>query len=160
MCKLVDGCYLLRANFCIGVDMIEQIEQVLRLSVDIICAYLSNHTVAPTELPVLIDSVSATLGGLAGSAGGAGPVAPALTAAQIRKSITPDYIVCFENGRSYRSLTRHLRAAYGLTPEDYRAKWRLPPDYPMVAPNYAAMRSQLARNTGLGSARPRSRGTG
>src|SRR5690606_1856614 len=108
----------------------------------------------PADVTVLIDSVSVTLGALTGAAVQAEPTAPLLTPAQIRKSVTPDYIICFENGRSYRSLTRHLRAAYGLSPEEYRAKWNLPSDYPMVAPNYAAMRSQLARSIGLGSARP------
>lgn len=128
------------------------------LATKIICAYLSNHTVAPGELDGLIASVHAALSGAGAGARPAAPAAPALTAAQIRKSISPDFIVCFENGKQYRSLTRHLRAAYGLSPEEYRVKWGLPADYPMVAPNYAEMRSQLARNIGLGAARDSGRG--
>lgn len=130
--------------------MSEEIECLLPLVTDIVCAYLSNHAVAPAALPALIDSVSVTLAGLRGVVAQPEATLPALTSMQIRKSITPDHIICFENGHSYRSLTRHLRAAYGLSPEQYRAKWGLPSDYPMVAPNYAAVRSQLARNIGLG----------
>lgn len=122
----------------------------------IICAYLSNHNVSPAELDGLIASVHAALVGAGGESPAVEPARQALTAAQIRKSISPDFILCFENGKRYRSLTRHLRAAYGLSPEAYRAKWGLPPDYPMVAPNYAEMRSRLARNIGLGATRDRS----
>lgn len=135
-------------------NMSKQSEDVLPFVVDIVCAYVSNHAVAPADVPALIDTVSARLSALAGGVLPTEALTPQLTTAQIRKSVTADYIVCFENGRSYRSLTRHLRAAYGLTPEEYRAKWHLPPDYPMVAPNYAAMRSKLARSIGLGSANP------
>ncbi|MFC0282987.1 MucR family transcriptional regulator [Camelimonas abortus] len=126
---------------------------MLRLSVDVVCAYVANNQIDAAELPQLISRIHESFRKLAQTPEDqerAGRPAP-LTPAQIRKSVTPDYIICFENGRPYRSLTRHLRAAYGLTPAEYRAKWGLPPDYPMVAPNYAAMRSQLARNIGLGS---------
>ncbi|MFD2677575.1 MucR family transcriptional regulator [Camelimonas lactis] len=126
------------------------------LATKIICAYLSNHNVPPAELDGLIASVHAALAGAGGEPQAVEPARQALTAAQIRKSISPDFIICFENGKRYRSLTRHLRAAYGLSPEAYRAKWGLPPDYPMVAPNYAEMRSRLARDIGLGAPRDRS----
>lgn len=120
----------------------------------VVSAYVSNHSVAAGDLPALIATVHAALDGLT-TGSRQGPDAPQpLTPAQIRKSISADFIVCFENGKPYRSLTRHLRAAYGLSPEGYRAKWGLPVDYPMVAPNYAAMRSRLARDIGLGVARP------
>lgn len=132
--------------------MCENNGNITVLVADIVGAYLSNQTLAATELPALIEGVHAALATLDGS-GGKQDVAPSLTHAQIRKSITPDHIICFENGKSYRSLTRHLRSAYGLSPEEYRAKWGLPHDYPMVAPNYAALRSQLARNIGLGAIR-------
>ncbi|GHE57199.1 MucR family transcriptional regulator [Camelimonas fluminis] len=128
------------------------------LATKIICAYLSNHSVAPGELDGLIASVHAALSGLGEGPRAVKPAAATLSAAQIRKSISPDFIVCFENGKQYRSLTRHLRAAYGLSPEEYRVKWGLPADYPMVAPNYAEMRSQLARNIGLGATRDPARG--
>lgn len=141
-----------------GCLMTQYTKEVSRCAVDIICAYVANNTLQPAELTGLIAEVHGALARLAAGervTAQAQPATPApLTAAQIRKSITPDYIICFENGRSYRSLTRHLRAAYDLSPAEYRLKWGLPPDYPMVAPNYAAMRSDLARKIGLGAGRP------
>lgn len=130
--------------------MCKENDNIVTLVADIISAYLANQTIGASEVPELIKSVHGALIRLDAPATSEDRQ-PALTAAQIRKSITPDHIICFENGKPYRSLTRHLRAAYGLTPDEYREKWGLSPDYPMVAPNYAALRSQLARNFGLGA---------
>ena len=123
----------------------------IELTADIVSAFVSNNTVTPAELPLLISSVHATLGNLGKPAQAPEPekLAPPVP---IRKSITPDYLISLEDGKRYKSLRRHLKGR-GLTPEQYRAKWGLPHDYPMVAPNYSAQRSQLARNLGLGRKR-------
>ncbi|MFT4956419.1 MAG: putative transcriptional regulator [Brevundimonas sp.] len=118
------------------------------MTTDIVTAYVSNNAVAPEELASLITSVHAALAGMpSGAEPEPEPQAPAVP---IRKSITPDYIISLEDGSRYKSLKRHLATKYGMSPEDYRAKWRLPPDYPMVAPNYAKARSELAKSMGLG----------
>ena len=126
------------------------------LTADIVSAYISNNPVPPAELAQLISRVHgalnqlATTGHVEGKAADAGPLQPAVP---IKKSVMPDYIVCLEDGRTFKSLKRHLRAKYNLSPEQYRAKWSLPPDYPMVAPNYAKARSDLAKAIGLGQTR-------
>jgi predicted transcriptional regulator len=125
-------------------------EEILKLVTEIVTAYVSRNAVAAEDLPNVIKSVHATLGGIQGAETGA-PVRP--PAVPVKKSVTPDYIVCLEDGKKLKMLKRYLRAQYGLTPEAYRAKWNLPADYPMTAPNYAARRSEFAKQIGLG--RPR-----
>lgn len=119
----------------------------------IVAAYASNNRLMPQDLAGLVQSVHATLVALRGGvAEGGEPPKPAVS---IKKSVTDDYIVCLEDGLKFKSLKRHLRSAYKMTPEDYRAKWGLAHDYPMVAPNYAAHRSKLAKQIGLGRKRGR-----
>ena len=119
------------------------------LTAEIVSAYVSNNTVASGDIPALINQVhSALLRVSANNAGAA--VEPPKPAVSVKKSITPEYLVCLEDGKKFKSLKRHLRTQYNMTPEKYREKWSLPPDYPMVAPNYAAARSRLARDMGLG----------
>jgi len=122
------------------------------LAADVVAAYVSNNTVSLADLPALIAQVHKAL--VATATGAADKPAEAqVPAVSIKKSIHPDYIVCLEDGKKFKSLKRHLRTKYDLSPEEYRAKWGLPADYPMVAPNYAAARSQLARSMGLGQQR-------
>ncbi|WP_029002669.1 MucR family transcriptional regulator [Azorhizobium doebereinerae] len=120
----------------------------LDLVADIVTAYVGNNTVAVSDLASLIQSVHTTLGKLGTPA--EEPVEELKPAVAIKKSVTPDFIICLEDGRKFKSLKRHLRTAYNMTPDAYREKWGLPRDYPMVAPNYAAARSELARTMGLG----------
>jgi predicted transcriptional regulator len=124
------------------------------LTAEIVSAYVSNNTVASGDIPALISQVhSALLRVLSGQGEAASePLKPAVP---VKRSINPDFIVCLEDGKKFKSLKRHLRTQYGMTPEQYREKWSLPPDYPMVAPNYAAARSQLAKQMGLGQQRRR-----
>jgi len=124
-------------------------DNLIELTVDVVSAYVSNNPVPAGELPALIGQIYAAL---KGTVDGAAPEKPeALNpAVPIRKSVTPDYIISLEDGRKFKSLKRHLSTRYGLTPDEYRAKWGLPADYPMVAPNYAAARSVLAKSMGLG----------
>ena len=122
-------------------------DDILKQVTEIVAAYVSKNEVAAGELPALIKSVHATLGGFAGNETAAAAKAPAVS---VKKSVTPDYIVCLEDGKKLKMLKRYLRARYGLTPEAYRAKWNLPADYPMTAPNYAARRSDFAKQIGLG----------
>jgi predicted transcriptional regulator len=127
---------------------------------EIVSAYVSNNPVPAAELPALIVSVAAALGGLASGAA-AEAHEPQKPAVLIKKSVTPDYIISLEDGKKFKSLKRHLMSHYGMTPDEYRVKWNLPSDYPMVAPNYAAARSQLAKKMGLGrklGEKPKSRG--
>lgn len=124
----------------------------IALAADIVSAYVSNNSVAATELPLLINEVHAALQRVA--TGESEPVVEQLKpAVPLKKSVAPDYIVCLEDGKKFKSLKRHLRTQYNMTPEQYREKWGLPPDYPMVAPNYAAARSELAKQMGLGQQR-------
>ncbi|MDP4004597.1 MucR family transcriptional regulator [Methylobacterium sp. NEAU K] len=123
----------------------------LTLSVDIVSAFVSNNPVPVPELPALIAAVHATLHGL--SQPSAPPVDELRPAVSIRRSVQPDFIVCLEDGKKFKSLKRHLRTHYNLTPDEYRQKWGLAPDYPMVAPTYAAARSSLAKSMGLGHQR-------
>jgi predicted transcriptional regulator len=124
------------------------------LTAEIVSAYLSNNTVASADIPALINQVHAAL--LRVSSGEAQPSGePLKPAVPVKKSINPDFIVCLEDGKKFKSLKRHLRTQYNMTPEQYRDKWSLPHDYPMVAPNYAAARSHLAKQMGLGQQRRR-----
>ncbi len=132
------------------------------LTAEIVAAFVANNSLPIGELPTLIHSVHAALQRLAsGPVSSAPPVEKQQPAVSIRKSITPDYLVCLDDGKQFKSLRRHL-AGLGMTPEQYREKWNLPRDYPMVAPNYAAQRSELAKRAGLGQrpehAAPRKRG--
>jgi len=116
---------------------------------EIVAAHLSNNTVTMTEIPRLINEVYAALSNLVQAQ--SKPAERQEPAIPLKKSVTADYIVCLEDGKKLKMLKRHLRTAYGLTPEQYREKWGLPADYPMVAPNYAKKRSTLARQIGLGT---------
>ncbi len=122
---------------------------VLRMAVDIVSAYVGNNPVAANEVPDIINTVYGSLSSLNGQ-GAMGGVEPAKPAVSIRRSVTPDYIICLEDGKKLKMLKRHLRAAYNMTPDEYRVKWNLPADYPMVAPNYARQRSNFAKKIGLG----------
>lgn len=124
----------------------------IELTANIVSAYVSNNPVPAADIPTLINQIHSALMQL--SAGRADVAAePLRPAVSIKKSITPDHLVCLEDGKKFKSLRRHLRSQYNMTPEQYREKWGLPPDYPMVAPNYAAARSQLAKQMGLGQQR-------
>lgn len=128
----------------------------IELTADIVSAYVRNHSVPAAEIPALINQVHSALLQVSN---GAKPIAiePAKPAISVKKSITSDFIVCLEDGKKFKSLRRHLRSKYNMTPEQYREKWGLAPDYPMVAPNYAAARSRLAKQMGLGQQRRRKR---
>jgi predicted transcriptional regulator len=119
-----------------------------------VTAFLSNNHVPAHEVPELVRQVRNSILSLSGGGGEeAGVVTAAKPAVPIKRSVTDAYIVCLEDGLKFKSLKRHLRSSYGMTPEEYRAKWNLPHDYPMVAPNYAQHRSQLAKQIGLGKQR-------
>lgn len=121
----------------------------------IVAAYVGNHRVEESRLPELIDTVAATMqrvGNMQQTGGSATSPEPAVN---VKKSVTADFIICLEDGKKFKSLKRHLRTRYGLSPDEYRNKWGLPSDYPMVAPNYAKERSNLAKRMGLGTARQR-----
>lgn len=129
-------------------------ETTLELTAEILSAYVANNKVPREDLISLIGSVDAALKALAsGSAAPVEPSAPLVPAVPIKKSIQSDYIVCLEDGLKFKSLRRHLSASYNLSPDEYRAKWGLPANYPMVAPNYAARRSELAIASRLGKKR-------
>lgn len=136
--------------------MTEEIESktdnIIELTADVVSAYVSNNAVPVADLPLLIGQVYEALKSKVNGVVEV-KVEPSVPAVPIKKSVTPDYIVCLEDGKKFKSLRRHLTTHYGLTPADYRAKWGLPADYPMVAPNYAAERSALARASGLGRKR-------
>jgi predicted transcriptional regulator len=127
-----------------------QTEGFLRLTSDIIAAYVSNNAVPPAALPDLIKSLVGALAGLNGASTPAAEPERRKPAVPITRSIQNEYIVCLEDGKQLKMLKRYLRARYDMSPEDYRRKWNLPPDYPMVAPAYAQRRSQFARDIGLG----------
>jgi predicted transcriptional regulator len=126
---------------------------LLRLVSDIVAAYVSNNPVPTGELPAMIKSVHATLGSLTGGTAGE-VVTSQKPSVPIKKSVTPEYLVCLEDGKKLKMLKRYLRSRYGLSPDQYRAKWGLPADYPMVASNYAAQRSEFAKKIGLGRSAP------
>jgi predicted transcriptional regulator len=121
---------------------------LIGLTAEIASAYVGNNSLAPSELPNLLTSIYAALS--ESETPGTPVVEIRVPAVSIRKSITDEFLICLEDGRPFKSLKRHLRTKYGLSPEDYRAKWGLPKDYPMVAPAYAATRSSLAKSMGLG----------
>ena len=130
---------------------------LIDLSADIVCAYVSHNALSVTDLPKLIADVHAALRGLQS------PVAAVAAEEQkpavaVRKSVAPDYSICLEDGKKLKMLKRHLKSAYNMSPEQYRERWGLPPEYPMVAPNYAKKCSQLARDLGLGTKAKRRRG--
>jgi predicted transcriptional regulator len=129
----------------------------IELTADIVSAYLANNTVSAGDIPSLISDIHSAL--VKVSAGQDIPVVfePAKPAVPVKKSITNDFIICLEDGKKFKSLKRHLRTAYNMSPEQYREKWGLPQDYPMVAPNYAEARSKLAKQMGLGQKRKRGR---
>lgn len=122
---------------------------LIELSTDIVSAYVSHNSVSPTDLPRLIADVHNALKALQSNEAPA-PVEELKPAVPVRKSVAADYIICLEDGKKFKSLKRHLRTHYNLSPEEYREKWGLPADYPMVAPSYSATRSKLAKDNGLG----------
>jgi predicted transcriptional regulator len=122
-------------------------DEILKLVTEIVAAYVSKNPVAAHELPGIIKNVHATLGGFSGGQERTLPRAPAVS---VKKSVQPDYIVCLEDGKKLKMLKRYLRSRYKLSPSEYRDRWNLPPDYPMVAPNYAQKRSDFAKKIGLG----------
>ena len=122
---------------------------LLDMTAGIVSAYVGNNTVTATDLPALIRQVHAALAAVGGPVE-AEPAPLKEPAVPVKRSIAPDHLVCLEDGRKFKSLKRHLRTKYDMSPEEYRAKWNLPKDYPMVAPNYAKARSELAKSMGLG----------
>jgi len=123
--------------------------EILRMTAEVVAAYVGNNSLSATQLPEVINTVY----GIFNRVNGATTLAngqPQKAAIPVRRSITPDYIVCLEDGKKLKMLKRHLRTVYGLSPDEYRAKWRLPTDYPMVAPNYSKQRSAFAKKIGLG----------
>lgn len=129
-------------------DPNDMTETIITLTADIVAAHVSNNSVAVSDLPTLIANVHTALAGLGG--GSPVPEVRAEPAVSIRASVKPDYIVCLDDGKKLKMLKRHLMTHYGMTPDEYRAKWGLPADYPMVAPNYAEQRRKLAVKIGLG----------
>ncbi|MGL4313511.1 MAG: MucR family transcriptional regulator [Sphingomonas sp.] len=130
-------------------------ETLITLTADIVAAHVSNNSVAVSDLPTLINNVHGALSSLGSPA--PEPEIKQEPAVSVRASIKPDYIVCLEDGKKLKMLKRHLMTHYNMTPEQYRTKWNLPADYPMVAPNYAEQRRSLAKKIGLGTKRRRSR---
>ena len=133
----------------------EQTGDLLTLTTEIVAAHVSNNTVSLSDLPQLINQVYNSLANI-----GTAPAAPLSRpqpAVSIKKSVQPEYLVCLEDGKKLKMLKRHLKTAYNMTPEAYRERWGLPPDYPMVAPNYAEQRSRLAKEIGLGTRARRAR---
>ena len=123
--------------------------EVIEMTADIVSAYVGNNSVTAADLPALIQSVHRALAAIS-SGSEAAEAAPKEPAVPVRRSVTPEHLICLEDGRKFKSLKRHLRTKYNMSPEEYRAKWSLPKDYPMVAPNYAKARSELAKQMGLG----------
>lgn len=133
-------------------------DTLLTLTADIVAAHVSNNSVAVNDLPQLIQNVHAALTTISSS--GSAPEAKPEPKVSIRSSIKPDYIVCLEDGKKQKMLKRHLMTNHGMTPDEYRQKWGLAADYPMVAPNYAEQRRTLAKSIGLGTKRRKTRGRG
>ena len=127
-------------------------DETRRLTVQIVSAHVGHNSVAQGDLPALIAQVYGALSGLGKAAESAAPARPE-PAVSIRKSITPDFLICLEDGKKLKMLKRHLNSAFNMTPDEYRQRWGLPADYPMVAPNYAQQRSTLAKTIGLGTRR-------
>lgn len=136
------------------IEGVAENEKLVGLASQIICSYVTNNLVANGELPKLIDDVHDALAKVANKSSKSSGEAlkPAVS---VRRSITPDYLICLEDGQKFKSLKRHLRSKYNLSADEYREKWQLPSNYPMVAPNYAAMRSELATKMGLGQKKSR-----
>jgi predicted transcriptional regulator len=128
----------------------EDQNSIIEMTTGIVSAYVGNNSVPSADLPSLIQSILSALNAIATGGETSAPPARGEPAVSIKKSISPDALICLEDGRKFKSLKRHLRTKYNLSPEDYRAKWGLPKDYPMVAPSYAAARSALAKSMGLG----------
>jgi len=126
------------------------------MAADIVSAFVSHNSLPAADLPGLLTTVNQALQNLGSGSSQQAVEQPREPAVPIKKSVNPDYIVCLEDGKKFKSLKRHLRTTYDLTPDQYRSKWGLPPTYPMVAPNYAAARSELAKRMGLGQQRRRS----
>jgi predicted transcriptional regulator len=124
-------------------------EELLRMTADVVAAYVSNNTLPTAQLAEVINAVYNSLRSLEGQSAEP-PPEPLKPAVPIRKSVTPDFLICLEDGKKLKMLKRHLRSTYNMTPDEYRAKWGLPMDYPMVAPNYAEQRSEFAKKIGLG----------
>ena len=137
-------------------DNDESDDTLLTLTADIVAAHVSNNMVAVNDLPNLIQNVHGALSGISGRT--SGPEPKPEPKVSIRASVKPDYIVCLEDGKKQKMLKRHLMTNHNMTPDDYRKKWGLPGDYPMVAPNYAEQRRTLAKSIGLGTKRKRTRG--
>jgi predicted transcriptional regulator len=131
-------------------------DTLLTLTADIVAAHVSNNSVAVNDLPTLIQNVHSALTGISSS--GSAPEAKPEPKVSIRSSVKPDYIVCLEDGKKQKMLKRHLMTNHGMTPDEYRQKWGLASDYPMVAPNYAEQRRTLAKSIGLGTKRRKTRG--
>jgi len=127
----------------------EERAEIIEMTADIVSAYVGNNAVGAADLPNLIQAVHRALTGVSTAAEPV-EVVTKEPAVPVKRSITPEHLVCLEDGRKFKSLKRHLRTKYNMSPEDYRAKWSLPKDYPMVAPNYAKARSDLAKQMGLG----------
>ena len=148
----------IQSNHCRETGLMNNTEQsndLLALTTEIVAAHVSNNTVALGDLPQLINQVYNSLANI-----GVVPPPPAVRpqpAISVKKSVQPDYIVCLEDGKKLKMLKRHLKTAYNMSPEAYRERWGLPPEYPMVAPNYARQRSQLAKEIGLGTRARRGR---
>ena len=123
--------------------------EILKMAVEIVSAYVSNNGVNTTQVPELINTIYSSLHNLNGSTS-VSETETLKPAVSVRRSINPYNIICLEDGKKLKMLKRHLRASYGITPDEYRAKWGLPADYPMVAPNYAEQRSNFAKKIGLG----------
>ena len=124
-------------------------EEILRMTAEVVSAYLSNNLLPASQISEVIQTVHTSLNSLgAGRTDSAGE--PPKPAVPVKKSVTADYIICLEDGKKLKMLKRHLRSTYNMTPDEYRTKWGLPSDYPMVAPNYAQQRSEFAKKIGLG----------
>lgn len=134
-------------------------DPILSLSVHLVSSYVSNHKVEPRDLGDLVKEIYGKLQKLTQNSSSFYSKQNQKPAVPITKSVTPDYLVCLEDGKTLKILKRHLKTTYNMTPEEYRSKWDLPPDYPMVAPNYTKQRSRLAKNIGLGTGSARRRST-
>ena len=136
-------------------EVLEPKRNVVDLTAEIVAAYVSKNAVTQAELPKLIGEVHRALSGAVSHVPSREEIAETKPAVTIKKSLTADYLICLEDGKKFKSLKRHLRSHYNLSPEQYREKWGLPADYPMVAPNYAQARSSLAKRMGLGQRKAR-----
>ncbi|RUW56846.1 MucR family transcriptional regulator [Mesorhizobium sp. M8A.F.Ca.ET.021.01.1.1] len=124
--------------------------QIVELTADVVSAYVSNNSVPKDQLADLIRDVHSSLNKVGGAVAATPEPVTLTPAVNPKKSVTPDFIICLEDGKKFKSLKRHISSTFGMTPEEYRTKWNLPKDYPMVAPNYSATRSALAKSSGLG----------